>query len=162
MPVDPNIVDTIATSTAVNSTDVAATLSLALEIARNGGEEHRIGALFTLGNAERVLARSRPLILDPLRGHAQEATHISDPRVRGTVKELAKLDGAFVVADSGTVVAACRYLDSSAEGVHVPFGLGSRHLAAAAISKEPGVAAIVVSQGGGVRVFCNGDLAVQL
>ena len=35
----------------MSSPDVAATLSLALEIARDGGEEHRVGALFTLGNA---------------------------------------------------------------------------------------------------------------
>ena len=160
--IDANLIRVMSESTTVGSEDVAAALSLALEIARDGGEEHRVGALFTLGNAEAVLARSRPLILDPLKGHHPEATHISDPQLRGTIKELANLDGAFVIADGGTVVAACRYLDTLAEGIHLPLGLGTRHLAAAAISKVPGIAAIAVSQGGGVRVFCDGELVAQL
>jgi len=37
--------------------------------------------------------------------------------LRGTVKDLAQLDGAYVVADDGTVRAACRYLDASVENV---------------------------------------------
>ena len=45
------------------------TVELALEIAREGREGRRIGTLFTLGDAEAVLASSRALILDPLAGH---------------------------------------------------------------------------------------------
>src|SRR3982751_1624288 len=105
------------------------------------------------GHAEDVLAHSRPLILDPPAGHAPLATHVLDRNLRGTVKELAQLDGAFVVAEDGTVRAACRYLDASVEDVNVPLGLGSRHLAAASISKRLGVVAIVVSESGIVRVF---------
>src|SRR3954469_17854450 len=74
-----------------------AMLEIAIEIAREGREGRRIGTLFTLGNADAVLASSRALILDPLAGHAPAATHITDPNLRGTVKELAQLDGAFVV-----------------------------------------------------------------
>lgn len=44
------------------------TVELALEIAREDREGRRIGTLFTLGDAEAVLAASRPLILDPLAG----------------------------------------------------------------------------------------------
>src|SRR5919204_3327032 len=85
-------------------------MELAIEIAREGREGRRVGTLFTLGDATAVLAASRPLILDPLAGHAPQATHIADPNLRGTIKELAQLDGAFVIADDGAVVAACRYL----------------------------------------------------
>jgi hypothetical protein len=105
-----------------------AVLELAVEIAREGREGRRIGTLFTLGHAEAVLSHSRPLILDPLSGHAPTATHVTDANLRGTVKELAQLDGAFVVSETGIVVAACRYLDASVEDIDLPLGLGSRHL----------------------------------
>src|SRR5579871_221690 len=73
-----------------------ALLELAIEIAREGREGRRIGTLFTLGHADAVLAHSRPLILDPIAGHAPNETSIFDRNLRGTVKELAQLDGAFV------------------------------------------------------------------
>lgn len=138
------------------------TLELALEIAREGREGRRIGTLFTLGHAEAVLAASRALILDPLAGHAPARTQISDPNLRGTLKELAQLDGAFVIADSGAVVAACRYLDASVEQIDLPLGLGSRHLAAASMSQRLGIVAIVVSESGVVRVFHRGRIEATL
>src|SRR3954470_7036083 len=102
-------------------------IELAVEIAREGREGRRIGTLFTFGDAEAVLSRSRPLILDPLAGHTDESRNVRDPNLRGTIKELAQLDGAFVVSNSGAVVSACRYLDAMASDVLLPFGLGSRH-----------------------------------
>ena len=44
-------------------------VELAVEIAREGREGRRIGTLFVIGDVEETLARSRPLILDPLAGH---------------------------------------------------------------------------------------------
>ena len=137
-------------------------VELALEIAREGREGRRIGTLFTLGAAEAVLAASRPLILDPLAGHAPARTQISDADLRGTLKELAQLDGAFVISEAGTVVAACRYLDASAEGIDLPLGLGSRHLAGASISQRLGAIAVVVSESGVVRVFHRGAIEATL
>src|SRR5687767_14466676 len=137
-------------------------LELALEIAREGREGRRIGTLFTLGKADAVLAASRPLILDPLTGHVPARTHITDPDLRGTIKELAQLDGAFVISETGTVVAACRYLDASVERIELPLGLGSRHLAAASVSQRVGAIAIVVSESGVVRVFHQGRLEAGL
>src|SRR5512145_1452753 len=120
-------------------------LELALEIAREGREGRRIGTLFTVGKADAVLAASRALILDPLAGHAPARTHLTDQNLRGTIKELAQLDGAFVISEAGIVVAACRYLDASGEHIDLPLGLGSRHLAAASISQKVGSIAIVIS-----------------
>ncbi len=136
-------------------------LELALEIAREGREGRRIGTLFTVGKAEAVLAASRALILDPLAGHAARA-HIADPDLRGTMKELAQLDGAFVISEAGVVVAACRYLDASVEKIDLPMGFGSRHLAAASISQRIGTIAIVVSESGVVRVFYRGQIEATL
>src|SRR6266853_3860135 len=131
---------------------VQSLIELAVEIAREGREGRRIGTLFTLGDEEAVLARSRSLILNPLEGHPESVRHISDPNLRGTIKELAQLDGAFVVSSAGVFVSACRYLDASTSDVGLPLGLGSRHLAAASISAVTEAVAIVVSESSPVRI----------
>jgi DNA integrity scanning protein DisA with diadenylate cyclase activity len=137
-------------------------LELAIEVAREGREGRRIGTLFTIGFVASVMRHSRPLILDPLAMHPAEARLITDPNLRGTIKELAQLDGAFILGETGVVVAACRYLDTSAKGVDMTFGLGSRHLAAASISRETGAIAVVVSESAVVRVFYGGRLQAEI
>lgn len=137
-------------------------IELAVEIAREGREGRRIGTLFTFGDADAVLARSRPLILDPFAGHPRESRNVRDPNLRGTVKELAQLDGAFVVSNAGFVVSACRYLDALASDVALPFGLGSRHVAGASISAVTNAVAIVVSESAMVRIFDNGGLIAEI
>src|SRR5436305_1108103 len=106
-------------------------IELAVEIAREGREGRRIGTLFTLGDEQAVLAKSRPLILDPLAGHPESLRSLKNPSLRGTIKELAQLDGGFVVSRDGVVLSACRYLDAASTEVDMPLGLGSRHIAAA-------------------------------
>lgn len=138
------------------------TLELAIEIAREGREGHRIGTIFTVGDAAAVLAHSRSLILDPLAGHPEEARRITDQNLRGTIKELAQLDGAFVISDAGIVVSACRYLDATTSDITLPLGLGSRHFAAASISKVTQAIGIVVSESALVRVFDNGQLIAEV
>ena len=138
------------------------TIELAVEIAREGREGRRIGTLFTVGDAEAVLMRSRPLILDPLAGHPAEAKRIANPDLRGTIKELAQLDGAFVISDEGVVVSACRYLDALASDVSLPFGMGSRHVAGASISQVTNATAVVVSESSMVRVFELGRLIAEI
>src|SRR5277367_678743 len=51
-------------------------IGLAVEIAREGREGKRVGTLFTLGDEDAVLAKSRPLILDPLWGHPEASRHV--------------------------------------------------------------------------------------
>ena len=133
-------------------------IELSVEIAREGREGRRIGTLFTLGDEEAVLSKSRPLILNPLAGHLESERQIRDPNLRGTIKELAQLDGAFVVSATGIVIAACRYLDAAASPIELPLGLGSRHIAAAHISSATRAVAIVVSESAVVRLFCHGSL----
>src|SRR5258705_1517532 len=145
-----------------NKRNLEPTIELAVEIAREGREGRRIGTLFTFGDADGVLARSRPLILDPLAGHSEELREIRDPNLRGTIKELAQLDGAFVVSDQGIVVSACRYLDAVASDVLLPYGMASRHLAGASISKRTDAVAIVVSESSMVRVFDDGRLVAGI
>jgi len=145
-----------------NKKNLEPTIELAVEIAREGREGRRIGTLFTFGDADAVLERSRPLILDPLAGHTEEARQIRDVNLRGTIKELAQLDGAFVVSDQGIVEAACRYLDAMASDVALPYGMASRHLAGASISQVTDAVAIVVSESSMVRVFDDGKLVAEI
>lgn len=137
-------------------------IGLAVEIAREGREGRRIGTLFTLGDETAVLARSRALILDPLLGHPEASRHIGNLNLRGTIKELAQLDGGFVVSRQGIVLSACRYLDAVAAQVDVPLGLGSRHIAAANMSAVTNAVGIVVSESSVVRIFCHGKLVAEI
>lgn len=145
---DPEILDTL--------------IQLAVEIAREGREGRRIGTIFTLGDEQAVLAKSRCLILDPLSGHPEPTRHISNPNLRGTIKELAQLDGGFVVSHDGVVLSACRYLDAVSSAVEVPLGLGSRHIAAANMSAVTNAVGIVVSESSVVRLFCHGKLVGEI
>ncbi|MDX1614459.1 MAG: diadenylate cyclase [Candidatus Promineifilaceae bacterium] len=135
---------------------------LAVEIAREGREGRKVGTMFVVSASEEVLDRSKALILDPLWGHPNEQKQIGDPNVRETVKELAQLDGAFVVSDDGIVLSATRYINASSEGVQLPLGLGSRHMAAASITRETNAVAVVVSESAVVRVFDNGEIISEI
>jgi DNA integrity scanning protein DisA with diadenylate cyclase activity len=138
-------------------------LQLAVELAREGREGRKIGTLFVIGDVEETLRRSRPLLLDPLYGHARELLAIARPDFRETVKELAQLDGAFLVDDDGTFAAACRYIDVEvgSPAFFTP-GLGTRHAAAASISAATRATAIVVSQSSIVRVYARGEIRAEI
>ena len=146
----------------VNSRVLEQTVALAVEIAREGREGRKIGTLFVVGDTEEVLRRSRPMILDPLHGHPDELKRIDDPDVRETLKELAQLDGAFVVSDEGVVLSAARYIDAVSENLSVPLGLGSRHMAAASVTKQTGAVAVAVSESSMVRMFDDGELVSEI
>jgi diadenylate cyclase len=146
----------------VNTRVLKQTVTLAVEIAREGREGRKIGTLFVVGDSGAVLSNSRPMILDPLYGHPDEAKHIADPNVRETLKELAQLDGAFVVSDSGVVLSAARYIDALSNSLVVPLGLGSRHMAGASVSHRTNAVAVVVSESSMVRIFDDGELVSEI
>ena len=146
----------------INRDTLEHVIALAVEIAREGREGRRVGTLFTVGDADGVLSRSRNLILDPLFGHPRERKLVADPETRETIKELAQLDGAFVISDDGVAVSSCRYIHVSAEEIRLPLGLGSRHMAAASISYQTRAVAVVVSESSVVRVFDNGELISEI
>ena len=138
------------------------TIQLAVEIAREGREGRKIGTAFILGDEEAVLRESHPLILDPLQGHAHELKKINDFNMRETAKELAQLDGAFVISADGTILSAARYLNADSTGINLPLGLGARHMAAAAITRATSSVAVVVSETSVVRVFSHGQIIAEI
>jgi len=135
-------------------------LDIAMELSIEGKEGKPVGAIFVVGDSERVLKMSSQLILNPFEGH--DAV-IFDKRVRGTIKELAGIDGAFIISDKGEVISAGRYLEPLSCTLNLPLGLGARHYAAAAISKHTDAVAITVSDSGGVvRMFKDGEMVVEI
>jgi diadenylate cyclase len=146
----------------VNKDTVEKTISLAIEIAREGREGRKVGTLFVISDSENVLSHSRPLILDPLFGHPNKVKHINDPNMRETIKELALLDGAFVVSDDGVCLSAARYIEASVGDIELPLGLGSRHVAAASITKRTRSVAVVVSESSTVRIFYRGVIVSEI
>jgi len=138
------------------------TISLAVEIAREGREGRKIGTLFVVGDSGEVTKRSKPLILDPLHGHPEDSKQIEDPDTRETIKELAQLDGAFLVSNAGVVLSAARYIDAASESLDLPLGLGSRHMAGASISRQTNAVAVVVSESSMVRMFDDGELVSEI
>jgi diadenylate cyclase len=139
-----------------------AVMVVAIEIAREGREGRRIGTMLTVGDHEEVLRRSRCLIPDPLAHHPAEVRSILRPETRETIKELAQLDGGFIVADDGVVESACRYFESFLDGFEPQLGLGTRHIAAASITRATTAIAVVVSESSVVRVFHDGHLATEI
>ena len=146
----------------VNAEVLKQTVSLAVEIAREGREGRKIGTLFVVGDSGEVMKRSKPLILDPLQGHPDEDKQIESPDMRETIKELAQLDGAFLVSNSGVVLSAARYIDAASDSLDLPLGLGSRHVAGASISQRTSAVAVVVSESSMVRMFDDGELVSEI
>jgi diadenylate cyclase len=138
-------------------------VDLALDIGREGREGKPVGTLFVVGDTRRVLQSSHPTGFDPVRGYSRKERMLTDPRVREGIKEIAQMDGAFIIAPDATVEAAARYIDAPANDITLSKGLGSRHWAAAAITKKTKSVAIAVSESSGtVRLFQNGEQILRI
>ncbi len=133
---------------------------VAMELGKKGQKGKPVGALFVVGDAGKVMNKSRPLSYNPFE---KSHVHVGDPIVNVMLKEFSRLDGAFVVSDSGKIVSAYRYLEPAAEGVDIPKGLGARHMAGGAITRDTNATAIVLSESDGlVRAFKGGTLVLEV
>ena len=135
-------------------------LEVAIELGKKGQKGKPVGALFVVGDAGKVMNKSRPLSYNPFE---KSHVHVGDPIVNVMLKEFSRLDGAFVISDSGKIVSAYRYLEPSAEGVDIPKGLGARHMAGGAITRDTNATAIVLSESDGlVRAFKGGKIVLEV
>ncbi|OHB78331.1 MAG: hypothetical protein A2V98_20515 [Planctomycetes bacterium RBG_16_64_12] len=138
-------------------------VDLAVEIGREGREGKPVGTMFVVGDTRNVLANSHPAGFDPVRGYSRKERNLDDPRVREGIKEIAQMDGAFIISADGTVEASCRYVDASAATITLSKGLGARHWAAAAVSRSTKAVAVTVSESNGtVRIFQNGEVMLRI
>ena len=132
-------------------------VNLAIEIAQEGREGSPVGTLFVVGDTEKVLKLSKPMIFNPFRGYPEDERKITDQRVQESVKELSRIDGAFIINENGVVHAAGMYLFPDADKITPIKGLGARHAAASAISENTNAIAVTVSESTGtVRIFSGG------
>jgi DNA integrity scanning protein DisA with diadenylate cyclase activity len=140
-----------------------AVVDLALEIGREGREGHPVGTMFVVGDTRKVLTMCRPMNFNPFRGYSQEERDIRNPAVREQIKDIAQLEGAIVVRRDGVAVAAAMRIDAPDKGYTLSMGLGTRHAAAAAVSKSTKAIAVTVSQSSGtVRLFQNGEVVLHI
>lgn len=136
-------------------------LQIASEIAREGREKGHVGTIFVIGDTDRVMKASRQVVINPFKGHPEEDRNILSPTTWETAKEFSQIDGAFLVRENGIIEAAGRYIEVK-NPVALPSGLGGRHLASAAVTKETKAIAITVSETGVIRIFKDGEILMRI
>jgi diadenylate cyclase len=141
------------------------TLTLATQLGVEGREGRPVGAIFVVGDSDKVLTQSRPLVLNPFRGYPESERNILDAELEDTIKEFAAIDGAFIVTGDGIVLSAGSYLRPQPVDDREPItsGLGARHAAAAGITACTNALAVAVSESTGmVTLFKNGVAMMTL
>ncbi|AFK22622.1 hypothetical protein Py04_1047 [Pyrococcus sp. ST04] len=135
-------------------------LEIAIELSIEGREGKPVGTIFVIGDTKEVMKHSHQIVPNPFKAHN---LNILDPKIKPIIKEFSFLDGAFIITSKGRILSAGRYLDVDPKSldVTIPQGLGSRHLAAAAITKITKAIAVTLSESGTVRVFKNGEIVLE-
>lgn len=155
--------DSLALITHKAFTTIMAVVDIALDIGALGREGQPVGTAFIIGDAEKVLEHSHQNVFNPFRGYPKKERLITLPSVVESIKELSKLDGAFVISENGVVEAAGRHLDARSVLTREVKGLGSRHRAAAGITRMTDAVAVVVSESTGrVTLFEKGRIVSTL
>ncbi len=138
-------------------------LRLSLELAHEGREGKPVGALFVIGDHREVERFSSEGRINPFKGYTEKQRNILDDSIGDTVKELAKLDGAFVIKGNGVIVSGCVTLRSPIAGEALPQGFGARHAAAAAITAHTKSIAVTLSEStGDVCVWRRGVMITEI
>ncbi len=142
---------------------VMAVIDIAMDIGAVGREGKSVGTTFVIGDIENTMKLSHQATFNPFKGYSKRERLITRPEVVESLKELAKLDGAVLISETGAVHAAGRHLDAAARMSAQLHGLGSRHRAAAGITKKTGAVAVVVSESTGrVSIFDQGRIIATL
>ena len=138
-------------------------VDLAVDIGREGREGKPVGTMFIVGDTRRVLGHCHDACFDAVKGYKRKERDLRDPRTRESVKETALMDGAFVVSPEGVVERSCQIVNADHANITLSKGLGTRHWAAAAVTKTTKAIAVVVSESNGtVRIFNNGEVILRV
>ena len=155
--------DTVISGTDIREEVFDSVLHICMEISREGREGKQVGTAFIIGDSDAVLLKSRQLILNPFEGHPAADRMITDHDIKENIKELAQLDGAFIVRGDGRIEAAARYITIDTSKVGIPKGLGTRHSSVAGITLVTSAIGIVLSQSGGkISIFKEGRMVQEI
>jgi DNA integrity scanning protein DisA with diadenylate cyclase activity len=140
------------------------TIDIATQLGAEGREGKPIGALFVIGDTDRVRSMTRQLVINPFKGYPKESRNILDNGLTETIKEFASIDGAFIIHGDGIIESCGTYLKTaSQEEFELPRGLGARHHSAAGITLLADCIAITVSESTGtVTVFRGGQIITEI
>ncbi|NJF25964.1 diadenylate cyclase [Thermococcus sp. Bubb.Bath] len=135
-------------------------LEISIELSVEGREGYPVGTIFVVGDVKNVLRHSHSMLPNPFRGHR---INVLDDNSREVIKEFAQLDGAFIISSTGRINSAGVYLDVDPKSLDLklPPGLGSRHIAAAGITKLTEAVSISLSESGTIRIFKNGKSLLE-
>jgi DNA integrity scanning protein DisA with diadenylate cyclase activity len=138
-------------------------LDVAIYIGTFGFEGKPVGTLIIYGDEGRVRRRSRQLTFNPYHGYANRSCNVTLAEVRESLKIFARMDGAIIIKGDGTVAAAGSFVVVPPGEIPIVKGKGTRHQAAAFISRETNALAIVVSETAGrVMLFSKGKAVFDL
>ncbi len=150
----------------VNADVLETIISIAQEIGMEGREGRHIGTAFVVGRADELMRYTKSLLrLNPFGNLPEEARKITDIEMKETVKNLAQLDGVFLIDVSGTILMAGAYINIDQDNLDLESvqGFGTRHRCTAALTKSTDAIGIVVSaSGGAVRIFKDGKVIMKL
>lgn len=138
---------------------LAAATEISLELGKGTSGGRPVGTAFVIGDGKAVLRLSHQLMINPFKSYLVD---ITDRKQWELIKKYATFDGAFVVGNDGRVITAERYLNANVE-VEIPRGLGTRHLAVAAMTAATKSKGVTVSgEDGVVRIFERGKLVARI
>ena len=140
-------------------------VEIAIDLGSEGREGKPVGTLFVVGDEDTVLPLTNQRILNPFRGYPEDERNVLSIDLEETIKELAGVDGAFMIKGDGTVISSGTYLKTSAlpEDTVSQRGMGARHQAAAGITFATNCMAVAVSESTGtVTIFRRGQVVTEI
>jgi DNA integrity scanning protein DisA with diadenylate cyclase activity len=154
----------LMTSSAILPEVIERVVDIASELGSEGREGRPVGAMFVIGDTDHVLPLTRQLVLNPFKGYPPQERNVLDSSLEETVKELATLDGAFILQGDGVMETCGAYVRTTSQPEYeLPRGLGARHHAAAAITAVTDSIAVTVSEStGSITIFRSGRIVTEI
>jgi DNA integrity scanning protein DisA with diadenylate cyclase activity len=136
--------------------ELARLVEIALRLATEEQEGNPIGTIFALGDKDELAACLRQLVPNLCEGQRKGTCSIHAPESFETIRELAALDGAFLVNEDGVTESVGTYLTAPEEE--------TTELAAATLltSKTDATCIVVSASSGIVSVFDGGKAILAI